>query len=78
MGQGDLELLAFIGSFLGVSGWWITVIMGSLIGSLIGILYMICFKKERSIKIPFGPFLACGAMLYVLFESLLVCIFLGF
>lgn len=71
LGQGDLELLAFIGAFLGIAGWWVTLMIGSLLGSVVGIVGLIFYKKSRLAKIPFGPFLAGGAMLYVLFEQYL-------
>lgn len=67
LGQGDLELLAFIGAFLGISGWWVTLMIGSFLGSVVGIAGLLFYKKSRLTKIPFGPFLAGGAMLYVLF-----------
>ena len=68
MGQGDLELLAFIGSFIGVFGIWATLLLSTIIGSLIGLLYIKLARQSHTVKIPFGPFLALGAMLYVLFE----------
>ncbi len=69
MGQGDLELLAFIGSFLGVAGWWATVLIGSLAGSLFGIIYCALLGKYNQVKIPFGPFLALGAIVYTLWSN---------
>jgi leader peptidase (prepilin peptidase)/N-methyltransferase len=72
IGQGDLELLAFIGSFLGIIGCWISLFIGSLIGSISGIIYIILFGKKHTIKLPFGPFLACGAISYTLFHRILI------
>lgn len=72
MGQGDLELLAFIGAFIGPLGVWATLLISTITGSIIGITYMRLMRKSHSIKIPFGPFLALGAMLYVLFEPFFV------
>jgi leader peptidase (prepilin peptidase)/N-methyltransferase len=70
LGQGDIELLAFIGAFLGFVGWWITLLLASCTGTIFGIFMMIYSRKSLiGIKIPFGPFLAIGAMLYVLFQS---------
>jgi leader peptidase (prepilin peptidase) / N-methyltransferase len=66
MGEGDIELLSFIGSFTGLLGAWMSLILGSLLGSVIGIYYMITDKNWRAHKIPFGPFLAFGAMIFVL------------
>lgn len=62
MGQGDLELLAMIGSFLGVSGWWLTLLIGSLLGSIVGIAVSLQ-QKTTNLKIPFGPFLVTGAFI---------------
>ena len=66
-----LELLAFIGSFLGFKGCWISLLVGSLSGSIIGIIYMLVYRLSRHQKIPFGPFLSLGAILYVLFKDFL-------
>lgn len=68
IGQGDLELLSFIGAFIGPLGCWISLLLGSLLGSLIGIAYLGSTIK-RDTKIPFGPFLAWGAIIYVFFQK---------
>ncbi|MCK5632382.1 prepilin peptidase [bacterium] len=72
IGQGDLELLAFIGSFLGLAGCWITLFLGAIIGSIIGVTYITISGKSKELQIPFGPFLALGAILYVLFQEKLI------
>ena len=64
MGEGDMELLGMIGSFLGPVGVWFTLLAGSIAGFLIGGVYMLISGKGRYAKIPFGPFLALGATLY--------------
>jgi len=77
IGQGDLELLAFIGSFLGIAGCWISLFLGSIIGSIIGLIYMKIKGKTKHIKMPFGHFLAIGAMAFVFFETHLMRLILG-
>lgn len=74
MGQGDIELLMIIGTFLGITGWWITLILASALGSLYGIFSILLFKNKIG-KIPFGPFLALGAVLYSLYPSQLTALF---
>ncbi len=69
IGQGDLDLLAFIGSFTGIYGAWFSLMFGSIIGSCIGGVYIIIAKQNQQFKIPFGPFLGLGAMSYVLFHQ---------
>ena len=76
MGQGDLELLAFIGAFIGPWGCWITLMLGSTIGALLGIVYITFSKQKNSIKIPFGPFLAFGAIIFVLYQEFFSSLFL--
>lgn len=66
MGEGDFELLALIGSFIGIYGTWFTLIIASMTGSVIGISLIMRGNANRSTKIPFGPFLACAAIIYVL------------
>lgn len=67
IGEGDFDLLAFVGSFLGVMGAWITLLLGSILGSIIGGLYLFATGNlRRQVPLPFGPFLATGAILYVL------------
>lgn len=68
MGQGDIELLAFIGAFTGIFGCWATLIIASVLGSCWAWVLMLYFKQGKKVKIPFGPFLAGGAILFVLFQ----------
>jgi leader peptidase (prepilin peptidase)/N-methyltransferase len=71
LGQGDLELLAFIGAFTGPMGCWIALLVGSTCGSIITLLYMIIIK-QRIEKIPFGAYLSFGAMIFVLFQAFFI------
>lgn len=77
LGQGDLDLLAFIGSFCGILGCWTTILIGSITGSLWGIGYLVINKKDASLKLPFGPFLAIGAMIFVLFQPFFITLLIG-
>jgi leader peptidase (prepilin peptidase)/N-methyltransferase len=65
MGGGDIKLLAMIGAFLGWTGVLVTVILASLIGSLLGIALILVWKKGRTQALPFGPFLALGALIHL-------------
>jgi leader peptidase (prepilin peptidase)/N-methyltransferase len=64
MGMGDVKLMAMIGIYI---GWWphilITLIAASLFGSIAGIALILVRKKKMGSAIPFGPFLAVGALL---------------
>lgn len=67
LGQGDIELFGAIGAFLGFLGSWATLLIGSLIGSITGIIYLI-FSSQKivSLQLPFGAFLALGAIIATL------------
>lgn len=69
MGRGDMELMALIGSFIGPIGVWLSLTIGALGGAVVGISAMILNKMHRSSRIPFGPFLAAGALIYMLFQK---------
>ncbi len=62
MGLGDVKLLAMIGAFLGWKAVLLTVFVGALSGSVIGLTLMAARVKQRGEPIPFGPFLALGAI----------------
>lgn len=69
IGQGDMELLAMIGAFTSLIGCWISLLIGSILGSIVGILLVLLKKVQITNKLPFGPFLAIGAIVYVLFTN---------
>ncbi len=77
IGQGDIDLLAFIGSFCGLFGCWASILIGSIAGSIIGICYLLIARPKQPVKIPFGPFLAGGALLFVFFEPLFIQLLVG-
>ena len=66
MGGGDIKLLAMIGAAAGVKGVLFTVFTGSVLGTIAGAAVMTAGKNiNYRLKIPFGPFLSCGAVLYI-------------
>lgn len=72
MGRGDLKFLAAIGAFLGWRAVLFSVFAGSLLGSLVGLGTLLIGRRVWSAKLPFGPYLALGGLLWMFFgESLL-------
>jgi leader peptidase (prepilin peptidase)/N-methyltransferase len=67
MGGGDIKLLAMIGAFLGWKHALMTIMIGSLLGSLIGVTLIAARVMKREEYIPFGPFLVCGAVVALFF-----------
>jgi len=69
MGGGDIKLLAMIGAFLGWKAVILTILLGSLIGSIAGIMIMILKGKNFKYAIPFGPFLSLGAVTALFYQN---------
>ncbi|WP_438948015.1 prepilin peptidase [Streptomyces durbertensis] len=73
MGMGDVKLALTVGVALGWYGWT-TLAVGALAGLLLGSLYgnalLIAGRADRKTGIPFGPFLAAGGLLGVVFGGL--------
>ena len=72
MGRGDLKFLAAIGAFLGWRGVLFSLFGGSLAGSLVGLVTLVVGKRVWSAKLPFGPYLAFGALIWMFFGDALV------
>lgn len=67
MGGGDIKLLAMIGAFLGWKPAVMTIMVGSFLGSLVGVTLIAAQVIKREDYIPFGPFLVCGALVALFF-----------
>lgn len=63
LGLGDIKLIAMVGSFLGLSGGLLTLIVGSLLGSIIGYGYIWATGKDpATYELPMGTFLGVAAL----------------
>jgi leader peptidase (prepilin peptidase)/N-methyltransferase len=65
LGLGDVKLLFLIGAFVGYKGALTTIIIGSLLGTIIGITILIMAGLKLSHYIAFGPYLVMGCYLYL-------------
>lgn len=77
MGGGDIKLLGMIGAFIGWQGVLLTIFMGSAIGTLVGLIDMRVKKKNMKMRIPFGPFLALGAIIHLFLGNELIAWYLN-
>jgi leader peptidase (prepilin peptidase)/N-methyltransferase len=78
MGGGDIKLLAMMGAFLGWKAILFIIFSGSLVGSIVGVSIMLFQKKDSKLAIPFGPYLAFGAVLYIFYGQTLIRWYLNF
>jgi len=65
MGGGDIKLLAWIGAVLGWKAVPFVIMASAIIGSVIGLILARKQKQGLKTMIPFGPYLALGAVLYM-------------
>jgi leader peptidase (prepilin peptidase)/N-methyltransferase len=69
MGFGDVKMVGMIAAFLGLWPALATVMVGSTLGSISGLLYIFLSKKDASTyELPFGSFLGVGAILVAVWD----------
>ena len=65
MGGGDVKILAMIGAFLGWQAVPWVLLLSALSGTLAGLVLMAAGRAGRKTAIPYGPFLAAGALAWI-------------
>ena len=63
MGYGDFKLLAMLGAWLGWQQLPVIILLSSVVGAVVGISLILLRGHDRSIPIPFGPYLAAAGWL---------------
>jgi leader peptidase (prepilin peptidase)/N-methyltransferase len=67
LGLGDVKMMAMLGAFLGLRATLLTLVLGSVAGSIIGVIYIYLAKKDASCyELPFGAFLGFAGMIVAL------------
>jgi leader peptidase (prepilin peptidase) / N-methyltransferase len=69
MGFGDVKLAVLMGLLLGLTNVLVALFLAFFFGAIIGIILIICDKKNIKSEIPFGPFLIAGTFMAMLFGS---------
>lgn len=78
MGQGDFKLLAMLGAW---GGWQIlpfTLLSGSLLGAVLGLILLRAKGEQTSTPIPFGPYLALAGWIALLWGGQITTSYLHF
>jgi len=78
MGMGDVKLLAAIGAFLGWQATVFSLFLSSAVGSVVSLALIAFGKKEFQSKIPYGPYIALGAVVWVFAQDQLLAIIGGY
>jgi prepilin signal peptidase PulO-like enzyme (type II secretory pathway) len=67
MGFGDVKFRAAIGAFLGWQAVLFSLVASSLIGSLVGVGLIAARRREWSSRLPYGPYIALAATIWIFF-----------
>lgn len=78
MGMGDVKMLAMIGAFLGWKAVLVTLVLSSFSGAIIGVILMSVQRGGMKFALPFGTFLAIGALVAMFVGEPLVAWYAGF
>lgn len=78
MGGGDIKLAAMLGAFLGWQKIFLVFFVSALLGSVIGIISLYLSKEvKKTHAVPFGTFLALGAIITVFFGDTLISFYIN-
>ena len=69
MGFGDVKMMLMAGAFLGLRRTILTILAGSLLGAILGAIFILASRKGSSYELPFGTFLGAAALLVVFFGT---------
>jgi leader peptidase (prepilin peptidase)/N-methyltransferase len=72
MGFGDVKMMLMAGAFLGLKRTLLTILAGSVLGSVLGLAFMLARRKGSYYELPFGSFLGMAAVLVMFFGTPLV------
>jgi len=64
MGYGDFKLLAMLGAFMGWQALPFIILTSSVLGTIIGMVFLYLARKGLRAEIPFGPYLAMAGMIW--------------
>lgn len=65
MGFGDVKFMAAIGAFLGWQATIFSLMVSSVIGAVVGVCLILLKKQEWSSRLPYGPYIALAATLWI-------------
>ena len=78
LGMGDVKMLAMIGAFLGWQQMLLTLVLASFAGAIVGVGVIALQRGTMKYALPFGTFLALGALASMLAGQPLIDWYAGF
>lgn len=69
MGYGDFKLLAALGAWMGWQSLLPIIILSSLVGAVFGLAMILIMGRDKSVPMPFGPYLAGAGYLFLIWGS---------
>lgn len=79
MGGGDIKFAGYLGwhlGWLGLGRVAVGALLGFVMGGMFGVILLLSGRKGRKDAIPFGPFMAVGALISMLFGNLVLAVWL--
>lgn len=77
MGHGDFKLLAALGAWLGWQALPTIILMSAVVGAAFGLTMILLRGRDRSVPMPFGPFLAAAGWITMLYGEAIKDAYLG-
>jgi len=65
MGFGDVKFMGAIGAFLGWKAALFSLMFSSVIGAMVGVLLIVFRKQQWSSRLPYGPYIALAATIWI-------------
>ncbi len=75
MGFGDVKFMAAIGAFLGWQATLFSLMVSSIIGAVVGVTLILAGKREWSSRLPYGPYIAAAATIWIFGGGKLLALF---
>ena len=72
MGEGDIDIALICGLFLGTKGIIVTMFLAFILGGIVAITILILKIKDRKAEMAFGPYLAIGVLVSIIYGEKLI------
>ncbi|HSG20841.1 MAG TPA: A24 family peptidase, partial [Burkholderiaceae bacterium] len=76
MGYGDFKLLAALGAWMGWQSLLPIIILSSMVGAVCGVVMILALGRDKSVPIPFGPYLAGAGFIMLIWGPQLTAFYL--